>query len=167
MPWLIIVRIRRMREGNIFSLFTPGEQRGYPHLVSRGNLQLPHPCQDWIVVPPHQDWMKVHPLGGTGWRYSPPYWDWIRYPQIGSGWGYPLVGTGWGIPQSGVDEGIPCQDWMGHPLLGMDRGTPCWDWMGVPLPLGAGWGYSPVKTGWGTPPPPKLGDRETEQLCGR
>ena len=80
------------------------------------------------------------------------------YPYLGSRMGgYPYLGSRKGYPISG-QGGMPSQD-RGYPIPGQDWGLhPCQDWMEVP--------NSPIRTGWGTPPPPGSGDGETEQLRG-
>ena len=88
-----------------------------------------------------------------------------RVPVLGpSGWGYPIQLRGYSIP--GLDGGVPRPrskwvwvlhpaEWVPHPRSGWgvphpaDRAVPQWLY-GVPP--GQDWmGYSPDRTGWGTP----------------
>ena len=91
---IITARIRRMREGNIFSLFT---------LVGRG---VPCPRSGWGGGNPRSEW------GGT---QSQVWMGWGQYPIPGPDGGYPILLTGeYPHPRSGQVYCI--QDWMGYPL---------------------------------------------------
>ena len=89
---IITDRIRRLGEGNVFSLFTPG---GTPTRSRRGRW-VPQPGPDWGGVP----WPG--PDGGV---------PQVRYPPDRSGWG--------GVPRPGPDRGYPK---VGTPLPGQDGG---------------------------------------------
>ena len=80
----VTARIRRMREGNIFSLFTLVGGGGVPH--PRSGWGLPHPAEGgtpskimtggYPRVPPVQDWMGYPNPGLDG---VPPVQGWMRY----------------------------------------------------------------------------------------
>ena len=154
MACIITARIRRMGEGNIFSLFT---------LAGRGGT----PSQTWDGVPCPRSGGVPHPRSGWGGYPVPGLGG--RYPAPGLGWGgYPVPGLGWGVPcpKSGLG-GTLSQVWVGEvpcPKSGLG-GTPSQVWLGgVPHPR-SGWGdtLSQVWVGgiphheWmGYPPPPWL-----------
>ena len=122
---IITARIRRMGEGNVFTL----------------------------CVSPHLDWgggVPIRILKGVGgspsqvWRGGTLSQVWL----VGVPCGTPLPRTGWGTSPTS-------QDWMGYPRPGLDGVPPwpgldgiChWPGLdGVPPPLS--------RTGWGPPPPP-------------
>ena len=90
-------RIRRMIEGNIFSLFTPGGGWGVPHPADGGGTPI---LPDWGVPHPSQPGGRGTPSFLMG---VPP--SGLGYPSIGTGWGHPPirpgvppVGTGWRYP---------------------------------------------------------------------
>ena len=127
-PLLFTARIRRMTEGNVFTLSTiSGGGGGYP--VSGLHWGGGTPFQVWTECTPSQVWM-----GGT----SSQVWTGV-YPILltGVGWGTPSqVQTGgtpscwWGVPQ-----GTPIQDWIGYPPgLRLDGVPPIQGWMGYPPP---------------------------------
>ena len=101
--------IRRMGEGNIFSLFTLAGRRGYPVpclRVGGGN-----PSQVWVGVPcirfgwwmvphPRSGWGVPHPKSGQGPPHPRSEWGYYGYPLARSGW--------WGVLR------YP-HDWMGYP----------------------------------------------------
>ena len=128
------IRIRRMREGNIFSLFTlAGGGEGYPISGLDGG-GVPHYSSRWGDTP----------------------------SQVQTG-GYPILLTG-GVPHPRSQWVPPSAEWgtpLSQPWIG---GTPIsrmgylpYPWvppvrrMGYPPDLR--WGVPPSKTGWGTPLP--------------
>ena len=127
---LVTARIRKMREGNSFSLFT---------LVGRG---VPRPRSGWGVPHPRSRRGLLHPRS----RWAVPH------PRSGQG-KYPILLTG-GYPIPGPDGGTPSQIWMGvvpHPRSGwwypilLTRGYPIQDQEGDTL------GHPSWNAGWGTP----------------
>ena len=144
---IITASIRRMREGNIFSLFTlagggggnsipdpdgrnpsqvwTGGGGGYIILLMRGT-----PSQVWIGEGTSSCWQEEVP----------------QYPILLRGVPHPTSrqGVPWGIPWSRLDGGVPSiKSWMGYPPIQgwMGSGHPVQDWMR----------YLSTKTGWGTP----------------
>ena len=137
---LFTARIRRMGEGNIFTLCVSPHPEEYPHQVLMGGTPI-LPTRGYPILTdrgypilPNRD-TPCFPTGGTpsflaggypilldkgipirtGWGTSNPHQDWIgRVPPT--------------IPP-GLDGGTP------HPLSGLDRGTPL---------IGTGWEYLPV-----------------------
>ena len=124
----ITARIRKMREGNIFSLFTLGGggnsisalDRGYPipGLGEQGGL-YPIPGLD---------------RGGT----LSQVWMGRGYPIPGlDGEGVPHCTSGWGVPHPRSGQGgTPSQVWMGVPHPRSGRGLPHfadWGTQGTPL----------------------------------
>ena len=98
-------RIRRMGEGNIFTLcVSPHLNQGEVFYPAEGEGGTLIPGQDWGVPP--QDWLGV-----------PLHWDWMGYPH----WDW------MGVPLSRLDGGS-------LPPLGMYGNTlpPRRDWMGYP-----------------------------------
>ena len=100
MPILITARIRRMTEGNIFSMSTLVEG-GYP--ISGLDRGVPHPRSRWGVprVPHIQDWDRGE---------VPPHPSLDGVPPIQTGIGVPRVPpskTGWGTPIQTWDGGVP------------------------------------------------------------
>ena len=82
---IITPRTRRMTEGNIFSLFTPGRGGGGCPILPDGGTP-----SGWWGYP---IWLTGRPWGT---------------PHLGLNGGNPLsIGTGWRC--------LPCQDWMGVP----------------------------------------------------
>ena len=166
---MITARIRRMGEGNIFSLST---------LVGRG---VSHPKSVGGGGTPSQVWVEGYPISGLGGGWG--------YPIPGLSEGYSIPGLGEGYSISGLGGGTPCQVWMvggwfrGYLLL--TRSGWCWvtwgnltrsGWFWVPRGTpwpgldGGGYpgypphqvwvvggypGYPPytTRTGWGTPHP--------------
>ena len=116
--WTMIftARIRRMREGNIFSLIT---------LAGRGG-GVPYPRSRWEVP---------HPRSGRGGGYPILLTRGVSHLRSGQG-GYPIPGLdGGGIPfcwQGGTTSKIR----MGVPWVppSAEWGTPIQDWMGYPPP---------------------------------
>ena len=101
-------RIRSTREGNVFSLFTPGG--GYPGQVWGGE----YPSQVQRGVP----LLDGYPILGT------PLSKWLGYPDGGTPPWVPPVGPGQGVPQLGeypTSGTTPHQTWPGGTLMG---GTP-------------------------------------------
>ena len=115
---IFTARIRRMGEGNIFTLCVN------PHFDLEGGGGVPHPRSGlggWYQIPGLD-------RGGTPSQVWP---GGVPHPRSGL-WGVPLSRTGWGTPPSGLDgvtlsarTGYPPKDWTGYPPLGQD-------WMGYP-----------------------------------
>ena len=114
---IITARIRMMREGKSFSLFT---------LAERG---IPRPRPGWGLG-------GGYPIPGLGGE--------VPHPR--SGWGYPILLMG-GTPSQVHMGYTPSQVWMGYPIQGLDREVPhprsgggtlghpppsVKDWMGYP-----------------------------------
>ena len=134
---IVTARIRRMTEGNIFSLSTlVGGWGGLPHLRS-----------GW---------------GGGGTQSQVQTGG--PHLRSGLGGGVSHHRSRWGrLPHPRSERGVPHSADGGYPIQDQDGGTleyplPIQDWMGYPPDLR--WGYPPSKTGWGTPhqqngvPPP-------------
>ena len=116
--WAIVTdRIRRMREGNVFSLVTPvGGGGGYPGQVQMGGTPP--------RITPHQAWLGVPWLGGeyptSGTPPVRPGWGapWLGVPHLGY---TPPVRPGWGVAQwGGTLPWVPPSDLAG----GRGGGTP-------------------------------------------
>ena len=131
--FVFTARIRRMVEGNIFSLST---------LAGRG---VSRPRSRWGggVCTPSQVWVGGYPvpcLGGGGVHHLRSRWG---VPHSRSWWGVPHLRSGWGVPH--LRSG-----WWGvlrvPPKPGLDSG-------GYP-------GYPPTRSGWWgvprVPTPPGL-----------
>ena len=143
---VITARIRRMGEGNIFTLCVSphldwgGEGVPYPR---SGQVRYPIPGLDkWGTT--SQVWTGgvPHPGSGRGGDRAPPVqtWDLVHPPDLGQV--HPQARTGWGTP--------PGQDWMGYPPPCPDKGwgtPPVQTWDGVP-PF--------ARMEWGTPPWPEF-----------
>ena len=104
--------IRRMREGNIFTLCVSPclDRRRYPSQVLMVGGRVPQPGLDvsgTLGYPPGQVWMVGVPpppgLDGGGYPGLPPH-DWMGYPPPYLD-GVPPTIAGWGTPH----------DWMGYP----------------------------------------------------
>ena len=122
---VIAARIRRMREGNIYSLFA---------LAGGGTLS-----QVWIGGgdTPSQVWTGGGTLSQVQMGGVPhPRSRWGGVPNLLMG-GYPHSRSGW--------RGYP-----GVPPIRTGWVTPSKTGMGTPLSR-TGWGTPPSKTGWGTP----------------
>ena len=128
--YFITARIRRMGEGNIFTLCVS------PHLDGGGGV--PHPRSAWGGV--------SHPR--SGWGYPIPGLDGGGYPP------WPGLDGITPSPQPGLD-GVVSHPRSGrgdtHPRSGWWRYPQ--DWMGYPPLARTGWGHPPPMTGWGTPSP--------------
>ena len=123
---IVTAGIRRMGEGNIFTLcVSPHLRGGVPHLRSGG---VPHPRSGWGRVP--------HPRSGRG------------YPIPDLARGYPIPGLARGIIPH-LDGVPPNQVWMGYPTWTWDGVPPPWTWDGVPPESGMG---NPPQTWDGVPP---------------
>ena len=107
-------RIRRMGEGNIFSLSTLAG-RGVPHPRSRWGGGVPHPRSGW--------W--GYPVPGLGWGGGTPSQVWM----VGGGYPVPGLDSGGG--------GNPSQVWMvgevTHPIRHSSIVSTCYTAGGVPL----------------------------------
>ena len=144
---IVTVRIRRMTEGNMFSLFTPAGMWGTPIQL----IGVPRPSQ--LGVPPslmysiHPD-VGVTPSFPMGVGRCPCLADRGHPIWLMGGW-YPIWLAG---GTSTFPNGrYPHPSWWGVPhLAGQDSmGYPCQDCMGVsPFWLD---GVPPFRTGWGTP----------------
>ena len=122
--WVFTARIRRMTEGNVFTLSTIWGGGGVPHLRS-GCKGVPHPRSGWGGTPhprsgqggtPSQVWIgNTHPTNGE-----------YPYPRSGQGVAHPKSGRG--VPHP-ADIGVPPQDqdW------GVPWGTLCPRLDGVPI----------------------------------
>ena len=128
---VITARIRRMTEGNVFTLST---------IAGGGGVTL----SSWWGGYPHPVPMGGTPsflMGGTppsGWQGYPIWLTGGTHLAGGGCPGYTSIRTGWGYPPSELDGNTPCQNWMG---------TPHQDWMEIPLPIRTGWGY-PLHQDW-------------------
>ena len=81
-PKIFTTRMRRMKEGNIFSLFTLARDGGTPSQVRMGGT--PHSELDG-VPPIGTEWGTPHP----GVDEIPPVQDWTGYPLLSrTGYGY-------------------------------------------------------------------------------
>ena len=128
---IITTRIRRMREGNIFSLCTLAGGGGGTPILPMGGRGYPIPSSWWG--------RRSHPRSGQGDTPS-QVWTGDTPSQVLMGEGGPIPRSGWGYPIPGLDGGTPFQVWTG--------GTPFWGQEGVPDPR-SGWGvpHSQVKMG--------------------
>ena len=106
--------IRRMKEGNIFSLSTLVCGGGVPHLRSgRGGI----PSQVWMGVPHSRSGQMVPPSHVWMWGYLDLHPGQVQCQEGG----YPAVSIHPDkVPgQDGGEEGYsrvpPVQDWMGYP----------------------------------------------------
>ena len=114
---IFTARIRKMTEGNIFSLFTLAGEGGTPHPADWGGV-YPHPRSGWWVP---------HPADG-GDRVPPSQVRMGGYPHPGprSGWGggsFPIPGQDGGTPPfrsccRGVLTGV-----YPHPRSGWGEGA--------------------------------------------
>ena len=158
---VITARIRRMREGTVFSLSVHTSiGGGVPHPRS-GRGGYPIPGQDRGLLHTRSEW-RGYPIllmGGEGIPISGldlgvPHPADGGYPSKIRTGGYPILLTG-GTPSNirtggfpGVPPietgwgtlGYPHLDWMGYLHLGLDG-----------VPPSAGWG-TPIETGWDVPP---------------
>ena len=129
--FIITDRIRRMREGNVFSLSTPV---CVCVCVCEGGL--PRPGPDWGGVP------QPGTEGGTTLSQVQPR----VYPTLGTPLSDLAEGTpaGDGYPTSGT----PHQTWLGYPFWGVPH---------IGSPIRPGWGVPhlryphPITPGWGVP----------------
>ena len=120
---LITARIRRMTEGNVFTLSTISGGRGYP--VSGLNWGVPHPRSE----------LGGYPIPGLN----------GGYPILGLNWGvpYPRYGRGGGTQVPGVEGGYPRYPPIQVP--GQDGGTPPITRMGYTPPSISRMGYPPPR----------------------
>ena len=150
-------RIRRMREGNVFSLSTPVGGGGVPGQVQMGGIPAKSTGGYPISGTPHQTWLGVPLPGGYPTLGNPPIgpgqggnpargggYPTSGNPPIGPTWGYPTSGT----PLSDLAQVVPHlrylppphQTWLGeYSYWGgtPSRVTPHHTWPGgVPLPGG-------------------------------
>ena len=146
---VITDRIRRMREGNVFSLSTPVGGGGTPARSSQGVPHLGYPpvrpglgggTPPW--VPPSRTWPGGYPCQ-KGTPLSIPHWTW--WGGTPAGRGVPHLGN----PPSYLAGGYPCQE--GVPPVKPGQGYPCWK------------GVSPIRPGLGGTPagggyPPQVTD---------
>ena len=169
---LITAHIRRMREGNTFSLSTLVGAYPVPGPDGEGGGEICHPRSGQGGTP-SQVQMGRYPIPGL---------DWGGYPIQGLDGGYPtlLMGvphprSGWGVPhprsgqggtpsqvwmggiqdQGGGTWGVPpVQDWKGYsPSIQLDGVLPIQEWMGY-LPVEDWMGYCPIQEWMRYPPPP-------------
>ena len=102
---VVTARIRRMGEGNIFSLFTLAGGGTLSQVCKWGvpcprSGRVPYPRSRWWGVCPYPQ----SGLDGGGTWGTPQSWDGVPYPPTDLGWGTPHPDMGWGIP--------PHQVWM-------------------------------------------------------
>ena len=161
---IITACIRRMREGNSFSLSTlVGERGGTMSQVWMGGI----PSEAQTGGTPSEVQMGGTPLQVQTVGYPIPDLDWggvsayqvqmggtlsqvqtVRVPHPRSGWGCTPFCWWWGgVPIQYQDGGTPIQDWTRldgvPPCPRLDGVPPVWDWMGYPS----------SETGWLTLPP--------------
>ena len=153
-------RIRRMRESNVFSLFTPVggggypgqvQMGGYPSQVQRGVPHLGYPRSHLARGTSHQTWLGWYPRQGVPCQGVPH----LGYPQSDLAGGVPPIRPGQGstpgrgYPARGYHTlDTPCQTWPG--------GTPM---EGTPPQVLPHWAWPGGTPGGGTPPqlPPLSG----------
>ena len=120
MAALITARIRRMREGNIFSLFTlSGEGVPCPRFGLGGGNPIPGVEGGYPI--PGMDRGGGYPIPDVDGGYPIPGPD---------GGGYPIPGVDWGVPHPADRGGVlhPRSGWGGgYPILLMLEGTPIQD----------------------------------------
>ena len=177
---IFTARIRRIREGTVFSLSIHTSMGGggrYPHPADRVGLPPPSPTEGY----PHPSWP-----GGN------PSFPMERYVIQSWTEGMPILLTGRYPHQvDGHIPGYPVQDRMGVPSIEIwDRVTPCPDLgMGIPPsrpakgylhpdlgrrypPSRPGMGITPIQTWEGVPPAVHVrfqdgGIPNQNLLCGR